>query len=269
MIHYIIYSKNRAAQLDLLLQSIDKLANLITVSVIYTATSDRFWNGYQYMFKGYQYDCLHAIKAQQDFKQDAIDILQETDTPLIGFLTDDTVFYRYMPYSADFYHDVMYRKNCNTFSLRNGYNTQHQCHFERKWLDLKPHWEEDDLIMWDTSQYDYDTDFGRPISIDGNFFMRDAFMPMLIKEHWNDPRSLDGLNPAPLGTNMMSFKESVVVNIPVNLACNGYANNWGRFSVHTLGDLNDALLEGKRLSLEKMDFSNVWSSHLELELHYA
>lgn len=269
MIHYIIYSKNRAAQLDLLLQSIDQLANLITASIIYTATSDNFWSGYQHIFTKYQYGCVREIQKQKVFKQDAIDILHESDTPLIGFLTDDTVFYRYMPFYTDFYYYQMKENECNTFSLRNGYNTQHQCHFERKWLELKPHWEKSDLIMWDTSQYDYGTDFGRPISIDGNFFMRDVFMPMLIQEHWNDPRSLDGLNPAPLGKNMMAFKESVVVNIPVNLACNGYANNWGRLRVYTLEDLNNALLEGKRLSLEKMDFSNVWSSHLELELFYA
>ena len=269
MIHYVIYTKNRAAQLDLLLQSIDLFAGDITASVIWLATSAKFHAGYQRVFKEYTYGCLGEIQQQQDFKQDALDMLNTSHTPLIGFLTDDTVFYRSLPYDSTYLAGLMRDHNCNSFSLRNGYNTQDQCHFEKKFLPLIPNWENEDIVQWDTSQYDYGTDFGRPISIDGDFWMRDAIMPMLHKEHWNDPRSLDGINPGPLGKNKMAFKQSVVVNIPVNLACNGYANNWGRYRVHTLEDLNNALLEGKRLSVQKMDFSNIWSSHLELELKYA
>jgi hypothetical protein len=269
MIHYIIYSKNRAAQLDLLLQSIDKFThNLIICSIIYLATTPNFLSGYNHIFKNYDYKCVKQICLQNNFKQDAIDLIQDSQEKLIGFFTDDTVVYKNIPYMPEELFNIMQDWFCNSFSLRNGFNTEEQCHYEKYFTPLKTIKEYNGFIMWDTSQYSYGTDFGRPISIDGNFFVRDVILPMLINGNWNDPRSLDGLPIDPLGKNMMAFRHSVAVNIPVNLACDGYTDNWGRFIRQSLESLNTECLQGKRIDLDSIDFSNICSSHQELELKF-
>jgi len=63
---------------------------------------------------------------------------------------------------------------------------------------------------------------------------------------------------------MSSLQKSFCVNIPANNVLPGlYA---GDKCYESLEDMNDKFLSGKRLSLEKSDFSNIIGSHQEVRL---
>lgn len=272
IIKYVIYSKDRASQLDLLLRSIDKFApGKIEAHVIYKSTNSDFQSGYN-LVNNHKYDCLKEMLFERDFREDTLRVtgLFPQENKLIGFLTDDSVFYSPFPREIDEVYQLMIDHNCNSFSLRNGLNTDLQCHYKE--VFTKPRdflYSKDGVYMWDTSKHGYDCDYGRPVSIDGNFFMGLSLITSLLSYPWNCPRTLDGIDISLIGPRMMCFDKSVVVNMPVNLTAGGYADNWGHHYQYSLEMLNDLFLQGSVIDLDKIDFSNIISSHQERELFFT
>ena len=64
---------------------------------------------------------------------------------------------------------------------------------------------------------------------------------------------------------MCSFKESVLVNTPINIVGSS-ENQSGEFYGMSLKELNDKYIDGKRINIDKMDFSNIVGCHQEVEL---
>ena len=92
MIDALIFSKDRACQLDLLLRSIDRYARNIygSLSVLYTASSAEFMRGYGLCF------AEHAgakFVLEHDFEAQVRKWLTLCDGA-VSFLVDDDVFYR-------------------------------------------------------------------------------------------------------------------------------------------------------------------------------
>lgn len=268
MINYIIHSKDRACQLDLLLQSIEKYGNdQIACAVIYKATTPAFDDGYNKLFENCSKSLLLA-RREQNFRDDTLDLLIYSPSRLFGFFTDDTVLFRPLRYTSNELYDLMVEQKCKSFSLRNGLNTELQCHYQPIYEKLELLYNKDGIIKWDTSKYRYDRDFGRPMSIDGNFFTYNELVPTLIEFPWKCPRTLDGVNTDYIRPYMMAFDHSIAVNLPLNLTAGGYADNWGHFYQYSLEELNQRFLDGQRIDLDKIDFSNVVSSHQERELFF-
>jgi len=269
MINYIIYSKDRASQLDLLLRSIDKYAKgKIDCHVIYRASNVLFMEAYDKLFAGSrQYGCLRAKGYETDFRDNTLHVVTVNPCKLFGFFTDDTVLFKPFSLTENDILEEMNAQNCYAFSLRSGLNITKQCHYrDEGYVHPKIVVQDDDLFMWDTSKHSYATNNGRPMSIDGNFFTYDELLKSLVEFPWNCPRTLDGIDVKYIGPYMMSFKHSIAVNIPVNLTAGGYADNWGHFHQYSLECLNDKFLEGHPIDLESLKFDDIHMSHHELEL---
>lgn len=111
MVDVLVFSKDRPAQLDLLLRSIDTHAPDLysTITVLYTASSADFYRGYSICFSE------HAnvrFELQSDFERDVHYWLSRAGA-LISFLVDDDVFYRDA-------HPLIEAKNPHCCSLRGG-----------------------------------------------------------------------------------------------------------------------------------------------------
>ena len=123
--HIIIFSYNRAMQLDALLTSIAFYWKYpdIKIHVLYNASDDNFNNGYERLKKLYSavtftqentlsystysfaemtnyfnlkllYLCPHLRGRKSDFRKQLIHILKDSDDRLTMFLTDDSIFFR-------------------------------------------------------------------------------------------------------------------------------------------------------------------------------
>lgn len=92
MIDALVFSKDRACQLDLLLRSIDRYASSIygSLSVLYTASSAEFMRGYAVCFAEH---ARAKFVLEHDFEAQTRKWLTLANGP-VSFLVDDDVFYR-------------------------------------------------------------------------------------------------------------------------------------------------------------------------------
>src|ERR1035437_2667606 len=93
MINSIIFSKHRACQLDLLLESIFKNAdNVFNLNVIYTYSNDNFKLGYEKLISRYSEKGINFYLQTANFKQDVIKLL-DNEYEFSCFFTDDDIIY--------------------------------------------------------------------------------------------------------------------------------------------------------------------------------
>ena len=92
MINAIIFSKDRASQLNLFLNSVEKNAkNIFELRIIYTYSDEIFGKGYDKLIK--KYPEAKWFRQSSDFKQDVLTNL-ETNNNYTTFFTDDDIIYR-------------------------------------------------------------------------------------------------------------------------------------------------------------------------------
>jgi hypothetical protein len=270
-IKYVILSKDRACQLDLLLRSIDKnMPDLIEPMILYRASTAEFEDGYHYIQEKC-YNCTPIfLREIEGFRSDVIDASCYDGYELTGILTDDTVFFKNPSKSYSEILDFMKKYNCQSFSTRIGKNTNEQCHYRHEAIpDLIIEKEENGMFWFDSSKYRYDINFGRPISLDGHFHFTGPLLETMVNTSWNCPRTLDGMDTSRVGPRIACFNESITVSIPVNLTCDGRVpDNFGHFYSYSLEELNNRFLNGQVIDMGKIDFSKVNMSHMEFPLFF-
>jgi hypothetical protein len=257
----VIFSKDRAAQLDLLIQSIYKFVFDPNIFVIYKHSEKKYQAAYDILFKKY----IDVIFIREIcIKDELIDLTYSLDGATC-LCTDDSVFFRELPNIN--YEQLLIDNDCNSFSTRSGLNTSQQCHwkpiFQKPINNLST---DVNFLKWKWAEHDYSTDYGRPMSIDGNIFLSSKLYKILKETTWDNPRNLDAIMHADFGEYIMSCNHSVLTCIPWNLVAPGYADNYGLFHKHHQSDINNNYLNGQTIQLDKLDFSNVYSSHIEIPL---
>lgn len=265
MIRYIIFSKNRASQLDLLLRSIDKFCSGVQVDVLYCWSNEEFKNGYEILFKK-QYRCLGNMYVENSFRNQTIQLIENSTEEFVGFLTDDSIFFN--PLNAHDIIEEMRLENIKTFSPRNGLNTKYANYWTDQVLEpLQLKYSTDKFIVWDFTTRCYGTGYGRPVSLDGNFHDRQTLLKAVLNERWNNPRELDGISVAYFKPYMMSYHNSVLVNISVNLVFGGYADNWGKRYICSVETLNDRFLNNRPIKIDGvLNQIKPIATHTEVEL---
>src|SRR5689334_243855 len=121
MISLIVWSKDRACQLDLLLRSIKRnIPNTFDVNVIYKASSSEYQDAYN--------QCLNIHNGASFFGEHDEWNLEKLTRKLISeanenvcLSTDDTVFYKESPLVGQALEEKLTDKAI--FSLRLGFNT--------------------------------------------------------------------------------------------------------------------------------------------------
>lgn len=119
MIDTIVFSKNRAMQLDLLLRTAKQYAPQLNLKCLYTYTNDKHKKSYETLEN--EHSNIEFI-LERNIKQQLIDAI---DTELMGFLVDDDVFFKSIP------TDIRL-KSFETYSVRLGENIKNKKHFDYK-----------------------------------------------------------------------------------------------------------------------------------------
>lgn len=272
MIEAIIFSKNRAAQLDLLLRSITARAPFLfnKVSVIYTASSSTFNDGYEVCRK--QHPQVHLLP-QGDFEEQVMLMLNlNFASNEVCFLCDDDVFTRVFSEPAPS-HLLKENRDVLCVSLRLGTNTT-ECYPLRR-AQEDPEWTlaMKDLRFW--VWYMADADWGYPGSLDGHVFRRETLRAILSNTSFANPNSLeDVLNRechklSRSYPRMVCYENSLITGVPVNIVNNTHGNRNGETHPRDPEDLNNRYLNGERLSLETFSRRKVTGAHTELALEFA
>lgn len=265
MMSAVIFSKDRAMQLDLLLTSIDRNAPKLfsRFYVLYRATNEDHEESYRICSQ--EHSLVRFLPDGVASFRLAAQLLGDADHGC--FFTDDSVLYRPLPTETP--QDLL-RGDVLCFSLRLGRNTT-WCYPHAKAQRLPEFEEGKETLTWDWQRSE--RDFGYPASVDGHLFrgftLRTALgncppdaSPNEVEDHLVKTFGHHGEEKK----FMASYKHSCLVGLPLNAVTQTHRNRVGeRFPFH-VDTLVGHYLEGQRIDLEALDFSDVRGAHQEIPL---
>jgi hypothetical protein len=258
----IVYSKNRAAQLDLLLRSIEENAPDLYDEVHVICKGDA------------EYDAAYQICALQhpevvfhtelSLREQTLR-LAEQDAHL-AFLMDDCVFY-HKGEGSDPAEILREDEDVLCFSPRLGLNTTY-CYPLRRGQTVEATPAEDGILYWDWRGAE--CDFSYPASLDGHVWRREDLLPLLrLVTDWSNPNTVEAelaraFQYSDLGRPLMAaHARSSLVGVPVNRTGDTHVDNrFGERYRYELDDLNSAYLGGKRLVCD-LKAEEVRAAHVE------
>jgi len=263
MIKSLIFSFDRAMQLGLLLESIEKNAkNIFNINVLYKFSNDEFKKGYDILID--KFKNVNWIK-EEDFKQQVMSFL-DNKYELCCFFTDDDIVYNNV-YEKDI-EKAMNNNDVFCFSLRLGENVTY-CYTMNSPNLLKKEKEEDGVLCWNwTNHY---LDFGYPLSIDGHIFRTKEIKKLVRVINFKSPSTMEGnlqvfdYYPKEL---MVAYKTSRLVSFPNNVVNKAHSNRKGEKHSYSAKELNEKFLNKEKIDFESIDFKNIVGCHQELELKF-
>jgi len=254
----IIFSKDRACQLDLLLNSMSKMLKEYTqckINTLYTASDTYYEYGYDKLKNIHQR--INFIN-ECNFKSDLIENI-DSQKQYTVFFVDDIVCKE--PFSIDSDELKLMDKDPDILclSLRldpqltycYAYNTEMNApNFDNK---LRWHWD------------GMDGDFGYPMSLDGHIFRTKDILPLLSRLKYFNPNSLEGrLSENPIKRNkMICMNMAPIFNTPINKVQTHNTNRFGNISAEYL---NKMFLAGYRISLPPLIGFKNSACHQEVDI---
>ncbi len=275
MINALIYSKDRACQLQLLLSSIAIHARkaLDGITVLYTSSTPDFAQGYEILQKHALCEQLKIKWVQQlDLTSDTLRILREycqSPKSLTTFFMDDNVFYKPIhDFKFIIESSILHSSDVACFSLRLGINTTEETYWQLgNNVRFKPTII-NNLLKWKHTDYLPNQSFGYPMSLDGHVYRSDMiyhFVNQLGKlESVNGMEGALGRFKYEIPPCVVSFAHSVLVNVPINRVQNNCPNIAGVFFGITQEECNRRFLAGEIIDYSKIDFSKIQGTHQEL-----
>lgn len=238
MIDVIIFSKDRACQLDALFRSMSRNFHIDhRVTVIARATTAEFRKGYAELGP-----LLIRWVWETNFNLNLQTVLG-TASPYILFLVDDVIITH--PIEDD---DVFTRfredKNILTLSWRLGYNITSSQILGK---DVRNPSFIGPLCVWNWKGQDDSWNY--PMSLDGHLYRREDIVPYIKNLSFESPNRLEALmaeSPLPQ-PHMICPHQSKLVGFCLNRVQDVYQNRCGDISAESL---NEKWLGGQRIALD-------------------
>lgn len=257
MIDCLIFSKNRACQLDALLRSIEHYAADLyaTITVLWTETELQFAQAYCTTRIG-PADVWDSHYGAAGFYESFWHWFNNTAGDRISFLVDDDLFFRPVPKNVLDYTHVSLRLGLNT-TYSQPMGVEQKLTFERS----NPlHGGNGVLYTWPGAE----GDFGYPLSLDGDIYRRSDIEP-LFNFDFGDPTQLEaGLAAQADGfLNPWTWmpRHSCLVSVPANRVTVSSHNPCSNDPALSAEALNERFLNGERIDFLSMDFSDVRAAH--------
>lgn len=287
MISLIIFSKDRALQLDLLLKSIKINLDVVKdVRVIYTVSNERHEESYNKL-KFEHRSWITFTKQEQGHKHLFYYIYEAcclATSKFICFFTDDNIVYekveeKDMGDALSLFDDSAF----SCFSLRMGFNicerqiegnVYHLFPYHATFLQPESN---ESIIIWDRTTVPFGDYWSYCLSVDGHIFRKDDMVSMTNLMHiWTQ---IETLRSSPnefesklqrfnyeYGPFMGAFTHSKVVNSPNNRVQHDVKNRSGDVYKYSADYCNELFLEGHRIDFNTIVFPEIKSPHTELKL---
>jgi hypothetical protein len=254
MIQVVIFSYDRAMQLDLLLRSIKKFdtQRIFSISVLFACSSEAYQTAYDRLKNNYpdihwiQEQCYAKLrinyqfdfaywhnlywwlknsifrKNKSNFKSCLLELLAGTEYPFTMFLTDDSLFYNPVIISESCMEKIKRQPEKYSFSFRHGMHLQGGVYRKQT-----------GYIDWNTFENDVKTDWGYPFSVDGHVYDSRTVYWIINKILLNNPNTMEGniacyVTEKKLFPTIMAPKQSSLVGFELNRVQSVSANHhWG------------------------------------------
>lgn len=269
MLNIIIFSKDRAAQLDLLIRSLKlnfKEFNNSNITVLYNFSNNEYLKSYKIIENNNEFEI--PIKFVPDnfygsFKESLMKII-DSNNELTMFLVDDIIFKA--PFSLND-KEIEYVKNNQEIiahSLRLWKGIDH-CYATNSPNSI-PKFVKGCIWNWTNAEGDWNY----PMSVDGNIYRTNFIFDKINNINFKNPNQLEaGLSAtAERSKSYLScyVDESKLLNIPANIVQQTYANRHG--NIVSVEELNDCFLNSQRLSYQHvLNYQNN-TVHVEIPLKW-
>lgn len=265
MIKAIAFSKDRACQLRLMIDSVKKNAPFLDITVIYDTSSKAFKDGYDKLEKEYS-DIKYIYQEGRPLKQL---VLQSFDkSPYICFICDDEIIYR--PVKEQDIVTALSDIDIICFAFGRGLNNvkSYMMGIDNPMHNYE---EEGNIIKWNWTTHRAEN--GYPLAVSGHIFRTPEILSMIKKIEFVSPNkfeaALQNFNRDITRHKMAAYKHSVLINVPINRVQTDYKNEFGREVFVEITELNDRYLKGYAIDLNKLDFSNIEDFHKEVKPYFT
>ena len=247
----VIFSRDRPAQLDLLLRSLRKFNPFhqeMNTVVIYRASAGEFRQGYERL------STVALMREEEDFDTDLRWALG-LDADTVTFWCDDDILIRPVPTDPARMLLDNDRLLCVRLTLGRQNRPTPNGFPVWKWQELPP------------------TDFGYPCGLDG-LVMRVTDANDMLQEHVANPNIMETI--LAMGAERLHktrplaacFMNQVAVGVPVNRVSRISTIPVGQEHPQTTRQLNRMWLKGYRISLDGLDASGVRGVHHEMKFQW-
>lgn len=269
MLHFIIFSYNRASQLAVLLDSLIKnVKGKYICTIIYNSSESFFEEGYLELKKNYSNEQFNFIKEKKqrflsikfylaprniyhylkfitkkkqstNFKSLTENIIKHSPCNFISFLTDDSLFYRDFLIPSKILDGNDFDGFKSSFSIRLGVNT-----IDSKYVKLSKI--DSDYYSW--NYYSLNTNvpshYNYPFSVDGNIYKKEDLLRIIKKVFFYNPNTLESYMVNYYRRNKLfeqgiCYENSCLIGFELNQV-NISANNHFNISIR---DMNARFLE--------------------------
>jgi hypothetical protein len=268
MANILIFSCNRASQLELFIRSMKfffKEFSTEKINILYTYSNDNYKLGYDKLISIHNDKNINYIK-ETNFKKDLLNNLNKT-TRYTTFFVDDNVFKEEFSFNDKEYKYFDNNKNeILCLSLRLHPNLTY-C-YPARINQIKPNILNSSFNVIDYIKEIRNGDFGYPFSLDGHIFLTRDILEYLERLDYNNPNSLESqlaINGRSKKTKMIFYDKSRIFNIPINKVQTFNNNIFGNVSAEYL---NEKFLNNEFISLEELKhFENI-SAHQEVKINF-
>jgi hypothetical protein len=266
----LIFSKNRAMQLDALLRSFFmhcKDLDCIDMAVLYLATSSNYEQQYDKLMKAN--DKVNFIQ-QTNFRKQVLDGMAPYD--FILFLVDDCLFVN--DFSVmDCIGSLDANDEALGFSLRLGRNTVY-CYVHNAVQSVPEYTEvSKDVINFDWTKAE--GDFNYPLELSSSFYRTGDILPLMKRARFRNPNTLEATLNAKKAffkiqkRYLTCFRQSAAFSVPANRVQRVHANRAGDRYGYPPERLNDLFSKGYRINVEKLSGYIPKGCHEEVELNFT
>jgi hypothetical protein len=270
LLNVIIFSKDRAMQLHLLLESILLNFNVddYTLNILYKASNDEYNRGYNMIRDLYP---QFNYKREENFKSDLMSFFNNSEYTV--FLTDDDIIYQSFKLNNDELHNIFMLTDANCFSLRLGLNTVNCYTMQRlnKLENFNKHsfFHDTDLIepviSWKVK--DGTNDYAYPMSLDGHIFKTEYIKNLCEILEYSNPNLFEAMlsNFSRPDMIISSYNQNKLVNSPINRVQETFHNLSGMKYNYSSEDLNEMYLDDVCFDFNKMNFNEITGCHQEIQ----
>jgi hypothetical protein len=262
-INFIIFSKDRACQLELFIRSMKeyfKEFNECDIRVLYTFSTPEFEQGYEKL------KLIHTdpnlIYFNEDYKFQTSLLSQFNQMKKLSvFFVDDNVFKEPFSLEDEKFKIFLSKPEILTLSLR--LHPRLDYCYPANLKQSIPSTDKFGAFNW----YQGIGDFGYPMSLDGHFFRTEHIIYYLYNLRYNGPNDLESqmaMRPVPI-PYMICYDKSRIINLPLNKVQNFNNNIHGHVDAKFL---NDNFLNGKIISLNNIRGFENHSCHQEIEVDF-
>jgi hypothetical protein len=260
----IIFSKNRACQLNLLLDSLKINSGDLfdNIAVLYTF-NEEYRSGYE---KLKLIQPAINFKLERNFRNNLLSLIND-NYEATTFMVDDAILFRpIIEKKIDIIKSVI--EDSVIFSLRLGQNCVYS-HPANLHYTLNDHEIDNKYIIFDYTKQQIG-DFKYPLSTDGHIFNTQLIKNLLVEIDFINPNTLEHSLQKFVNSNFIPkiikcFIDSKLVSVPVNLVNNVFKNRHGLEFGISENELNNKFLSNEIIDINLLDFSNINGPHKEIK----